>query len=219
VRPRRLGDNAASCATGIPPLTTIRSLLLLGCALLYGCGARHPGAHHAAFAWTRAAAPHLPARVAPDVTVRSVQFGVLETDRDGAEHFVATNEVPAEEGRVFGWVVAVETTRDTLHWQEHLQLPRPPADWGEVANDPDVLISPDGKSVVAEGDDEVEDGELSRFYWTLAPGDPQGEYQLDVAVEGRPVAHFAFRVPSPVQEKAILVRADEPRAAGGFGWR
>jgi hypothetical protein len=60
--------------------------------------------------------------------------------------------------------------------------------------------------VVAQGEDLVADGELQRFYWTLAPGDPAGEYVLDVAVEGRPVAHFRFRVPAPVQETPMLVR-------------
>ena len=70
-----------------------------------------------------------------------------------------------------------------------------------------------GQLVLGEqGDDLVEDGELSRFYWTLAPGDPQGDYELDVAVVGKAVAHFTFRVPAPVHEKAILVHAELPPA-------
>jgi hypothetical protein len=40
-----------------------------------------------------------------------------------------------------------------------------------------------------------------------------GSYEMDVAVEGKTVAHFAFRVPAPVQEKAILVRHEAPRRA------
>jgi hypothetical protein len=143
-----------------------------------------------------------------------VQFGILETTADGDDRFVPANEVPAEDGQVFGWVVELDTTRESLHWQEYLRLPRPPADWGDAATDPDVLISKDGKGAVAQGEDPVEDGELQRFYWSLAAGDPDGDYELDLAVEGRPVAHFTFRVPAPVTEKAILVRngarADRP---------
>ena len=184
---------------------------MLCCALAAGaCGQGSAGPHRPAFTFQPAAAPRLPLRVAPDLVIRRAQFGLLETGADGDERFVPATEIPAEDGRVFGWVLEVETSRESLRWQEHLQLPRPPADWGDAATDPDVLISKDGRSVVAQGDDLVEDGELSRFYWSLAPGDPPGDYELDVAVEGRPVAHFAFRVPVAVQETPILVRAVRP---------
>jgi hypothetical protein len=196
-------------------LTTFTLPLLLACALVAtGCGSRHPAASHPpVIAFRTTAAPRLPVRIAQDLVVKRAQFGILETTPDGDERFVPTSQLPPEEGQVFGWTIEVETTRDALHWQEHLQLPHAPADWGDAATDPDVLISKDGKSVVAQGDDLVEDGELSRFYWALAPGDPMGSYEMDVAVEGKTVAHFAFRVPAPVQEKAILVRHDPPHIA------
>ena len=184
------------------------TLLLLAAALLLAaCAERHaPAMHRPSVAWNPAAAPRLPLRVGPDLVIKRVQFGILKSAANGDDRFVPSIEVPAEDGQVFGWIVTIETSRDSLHWQEYLRLPRPPADWGEAASDPDVLISKDGQSAVAQGEDPVEDGELSRFYWSLAAGDPAGEYQLDLAVEGRPVAHFTFRVPAPVQEKAILVR-------------
>lgn len=155
-----------------------------------------------------AAATTLPLRVAPDLVVRRASFGVLDVAADGTETFVATDAVPAVDGTVFGWVVEVETGRETLRWQEHLRLPAAPTDWGDAEDDPDVLIAADGRSVAAQGEDAVDAGELARFYWTLAPGDPGGTYELDVAIEGRQVAHFTFRVPARVEEKAILVRAD-----------
>ena len=192
------------------PVAIVAAVVALAAA---ACGDRHSSAtHRPSVAWSPVAAPRLPMRLAPDLVIKRVQFGILETTPDGDERFVPTKEVPAEDGQAFGWVVEVDTTRESLHWQEYLRLPRPPGDWGEAANDPDVLISKDGKSAVAQGEDLVEDGELSRFYWSLAAGDPAGEYTLDLAVEGRPVAHFAFRVPAPVREKAILVRGDGPRA-------
>ena len=189
--------------------------LLLTTALLVGaCAEPHaPAAHQPAVAWNPAAAPRLPMRIGPDLVIKRVQFGILETTAEGDERFVPANEVPAEDGQVFGWTVEVETSRESLHWQEYLKLPRPPADWGDAGDDPDVLISKDGKGAVAQGEDLVADGELSRFYWSLAAGDPAGDYQLDLAVEGRPVAHFTFRVPAEVQEKAILVR-NAPRRDG-----
>jgi hypothetical protein len=192
------------------PIVQIKAtcpLLLLAALLVAGCAEPHaPATHQPSIAWNPAAAPRLPMRIGPDLVIKRVQFGILETTAEGDDRFVPGNEVPAEDGQVFGWIIDIETTRESLHWQEYLKLPRPPADWGDAAEDPDVLISKDGKSAVAQGEDLVDDGELSRFYWSLAAGDPAGDYQLDLAVEGRPVAHFTFRVPAPVQEKAILVR-------------
>jgi hypothetical protein len=188
------------------------TLPLLAAALLAAaCAEPHaPATHQPSVAWNPAAAPRLPLRIGSDLVIKRVEFGILEASADGDDRFVPANEVPAEDGQVFGWILEIQTSRDALHWQEYLKLPRPPADWGEAANDPDVLISKDGASAIAQGEDLVEQGELSRFYWSLAAGDPAGDYELDLAVEGRPVARFAFRVPAPVREKAILVR-DGPR--------
>jgi len=189
-----------------------RPLVLAFALLVAACAEPHPPAsHQPSVAWNPAAAPHVPMRIGPDLVIKKVQFGILRTTAEGEDHFEPASEVPAEDGQVFGWVVEIDTTRESLHWQEYLKLPRPPADWGDAADDPDVLISKDGKSAVAQGEDLVEDGELSRFYWSLAAGDPAGDYELDLAIEGRPVAHFTFRVPTVVQEKAILVRGAPAR--------
>jgi len=175
-------------------------------AQLAACGQNPSTPHPPQVSFRLAAGPRLPLRVGADLVIKRAQFGILETNDAGEENFVPAKELPAEDGTTFGWVVEVDTTRPSLHWQEHLKLPAPPVDWGDAATDPDVLISADGRSVVAQGDDLVEDGELSRFYWALAPGDPGGDYEMDIAVEGKPVGHFAFRVPQTVREKPILVR-------------
>jgi hypothetical protein len=153
-----------------------------------------------------AGAPLLPVRVAPDVVVTQARFGVLEVAEDGRERFVPTDAVPAVDGTTVGWVLEVRTERASLAWTERVQLPAAPADWGDAVDDPDVEIAADGRSVVARGEDAVEGGELRRFYWSLSAGDPAGEYRVDVALEGRPVASFRFRVPATVAERPILVR-------------
>src|SRR5215472_16476751 len=190
----------------------IAVLCLLSLALLAGCDGRPATAfaHRASQVRNAAAAPRLPLRIAHDLTVTGVRFGILKTDASGEDQFVATDEVPAVDGQVFGWVVEVSTSRSSVRWQEHLRLPAPPADWGDPANDPDILISKDGKSVAAQGEDDIEDGNLSRFYWSLASGDPGGYYELDIAIEGKAVAHFRFHVATPVQEQSLLVRARAP---------
>lgn len=190
------------------PSQSILKLLCCAAFLLCACGEQRAAwlGHTAEPPAARPAHGHVPVRIASDLLVKKVEFGILQKSADGEEHFVAAREVPAEDGQVFGWRVDVATTRETLHWQEHLKMPRAPLDWGDAADDPDVLISKDGRSVAAQGEDAIEDNRLSRFYWALAPGDPAGEYELDLAVEGKTVGHFAFRVPAPVAEKPILVR-------------
>jgi hypothetical protein len=188
--------------------STARLLPLIAIGtLVAACGERHWSVHRAARLGShRDANTHLPLRIASDLVVRRAEFGVLETGPDGEERFAAADQVPAEDGQVFGWVVEVETSRSSVRWQEHLRLPGPVSDWGDVEADPDVVLSHDGRSALAQGEELVEDGELSRFYWSLASGDPGGAYELDLAIEGRPVAHFSFRVPETVREKAILVK-------------
>ena len=197
-------------------LARLLPLIALG-TLVAACGERHWSVHRSARLGSHHdTGTHLPLRIAPDLVVKRAEFGVLETGSDGEERFAAAAELPAEEGQVFGWVVEVETSRNSVRWQEHLRLPGPVTDWGDVESDPDVVLSHDGRSALAQGEDLVEDGKLSRFYWSLASGDPAGGYELDLAIEGHPVAHFAFRVPQTVREKALLVRHSE-RAPGMRG--
>lgn len=199
---------AVSRGAGLPVAVRLAAVAAVG---LVACGCTRPpdGAQRGPVVEFRQAAsevPRTPVQIAPGVVVTGAEFGVLEVGEDGAERFVPTAEVPAVDGTTFGWVLQVQTDRESLRWEEHLKLPKAPADWGDAVDDPDVIISKDGTDVVAQGEYLVEDGELQRFYWTLAPGDPAGEYALEVAVEGRPVAQFRFRVPAPVQETPMLVR-------------
>lgn len=211
-----MSDNAKLIHPGRHRLKYLpTALVLAGASQFLACGQSTSAPHKPELSFHLAAAPHLPLRVGADLVIKRAQFGILATNAAGDENFVATKEIPAEDGQAFGWVIAVDTSRQSLHWQEHLKLPRPPADWGDAATDPDITIASDGRTVVAEGDDLVEDGELSRFYWALAPGDPAGEYEMDIAIEGRQVGHVAFTVPTAVVEKSILVRHVPARRATG----
>lgn len=209
---RAPGLRAATARAGVAGVVALAALAACGRAPATAPDGRGGSAAPAQQA-ADADAVRLPLRLAPDVVVRRAEFGVLETTAEGEERFVPGDSLPAVEGTTFGWVLEVETQRESLHWQEHLRLPKAPADWGDASDDPDVLIARDGKSVAAHGEDAVEDGELRRFYWTLSTGDPAGDYELDVAIEGRTVAQFRFRVPAPVQEQAILV--SNPRDVAG----
>jgi hypothetical protein len=192
----------------VPPvLNTLPTLVVALAALIAAACGRSPTTlpHRAESAAPRTSSPRLPLRLAPDLVVKRVRFGTFAPSATGDDEFVPGTEIPAEDGQGFGWVVELDTNRESVHWQEHLRLPQAPADWGDASSDPDVLIAADGRSAVAQGDDLLEDGTLTRSYWNLAVGDPAGDYEMDVAIEGRAVGHVTFHVATAVKEKAMLV--------------
>ena len=193
----------------------ISALAMAAVTLLAGCGDHglsHP--HAPTSGWNRPAPVSLPLRIAPDLLVKRVRFGLLKTTPSGNEEFIATDRLPAEEGANYGWIADVETTRSSVRWQERLYLPAPEEDWGDAAEDEDVIISQDGRTALSTGDDVVDDGQVRHMYWTLSTVDPTGRYEMDVAIEGHPVAHFEFHLDHPVHEKPMLVRY--PRRTGAM---
>jgi hypothetical protein len=194
------------------PLRQITARVLPWIALLVisGCG---PNARpHTSISIGKARrAAHLPMRIAQDLVVQRAEFGVFDTE-NGALRFTATHTIPPLDGQTYGWSVDLKTSRTTVHWQEHLQLPAPSENWASSAADPDVYIAKDGKSAVAQGDELVEDGAISRSYWTLATGDPPGEYSMDLAIEGKSVGHVVFHVNERVAEKPMLVDRRSPHS-------
>lgn len=192
----------------------LSALLIAVGLLLVGCGRGLSQPHAPTGEWNRPAPVTLPLRIAPDLIVRRVRFGLLKTTPSGNEEFIATDRLPAEEGANYGWIADVETTRTSLRWQERLYLPAPEEDWGDAAEDEDVIISQDGRTALSTGDDVVDEGQLRHMYWTLGTVDPTGRYEMDVAIEGHPVAHFEFHLDHPVHEKPMLVRY--PRHMGAM---
>jgi hypothetical protein len=188
-------------------------MLIVATLLLSACGDRGVSRPHVPTAdWNKPGPIVLPLRIAPDLLVKRVRFGWLKTTPSGNEEFVATDTLPAEEGVNYGWIADVETTRTSLRWQERLTLPQPEADWGDAEDDDDVIISRDGRTALSTAEDVVEAGQVRHMYWLLSSGDPPGRYIMDVAIEGRPVAHLEFHLDHPVHEKAMLVRY--PRRVG-----
>lgn len=148
----------------------------------------------------------LPMVIAEDLRLTRLAFGILRELPTGEVEFVETTDVPPAAGQAFGWRAEVETTRDSLQWEERLQLPTSPESWGDAEDDPEILISDDGRTAIAHGVAGVEEGRVERIYWQLDTGDPAGEYLLEVALEGRLVGRFQFRLAVPVGGGSILVR-------------
>lgn len=195
-----------------PPRIAVTLTVLLALVACTDRGRSRP--HGPASEWNLPAKPTLPLRIAPDLVIRRIRFGVIRNATDGSDAFVAGNVLPAEDGVNYGWIADVETARSSVRWQERLTLPQPSDDWGDAEDDDGVLISRDGRTALSTGDDLVDDGQLRHVNWLLGTGDPVGRYVMDVAIEGHQVAHFEFRLDHPVHEKPLLVRY--PRRTGAI---
>jgi hypothetical protein len=125
-----------------------------------------------------------------------VEFGIWTTDAGGQEYFVPVTEVPNVEDQTYGWRVWVGESKEPVKWAESLTMPVAPDSWGGVEEEPNVTISPDGRTATTAGESEPEDGYVSNT-WYVAEGDPLGEYEISVQLTGGRRQTFKFQLVEP----------------------
>lgn len=122
-----------------------------------------------------------------------IQFGIWQPDADGAMRFKATADVPNEEDQAYGWRVRVAESESAVKWIETLTLPEAPESWDGVEDDPNVMISEDGRTATTVGA-EIPDGGYVEGIWFVAFDDPPGEYVMSVELSDGRKASFTFRL-------------------------
>ena len=122
-----------------------------------------------------------------------IQFGIWLPDEDGAMRFTATADVPNAEEQAYGWRVRVAESEEAVKWVETVTLPEAPDSWDGVEDDPNVMISEDGRSATTVGI-EVPDGGYIENAWLVSLGDPPGEYVMSVELSDGRQASFTFRL-------------------------
>ena len=120
--------------------------------------------------------------------VLKAEFGVIVPGG-----FQPTTKVPFKEGQSFGWVIELDTKRDTVKWREELRLPSAPQSWQADEQSGKHTVSSDRRTSILEREVKVENGVIFNF-WSIAPGDPKGRYTLRVMLEGMLVSSFEFDV-------------------------
>lgn len=120
--------------------------------------------------------------------VLKAEFGLV-----GPGGFQPSTKVPFKEGQSFGWVIQLDTRRDTVKWREELRLPAAPQSWQADASSGKHTVSADRKTSILEREAKVENGLIYNF-WQIAPGDPRGRYTMRVMLEGMLVSSFEFDV-------------------------
>ncbi len=121
----------------------------------------------------------------PSVRVTSSSFGTWSLD----DAFPSTDRIPLVAGGTFGWRVVVPDGRPVV-WHEELILPEAPAQWSGGGF---VDISDDGRIAWTAGVDAPWEGVLEHG-WAITEGDPAGEYELRLWIDGRLHDRFFFRV-------------------------
>jgi hypothetical protein len=123
--------------------------------------------------------------VEPSARVASSSFGAWTP----CGQFVATDRVPLVAGQGFGWHLDVPDGQPVV-WHEQLILPAAPAEWSGAQF---VDISDDGRVATTAGVDVPYEGGLEHG-WSITEGDPAGDYELRLWVDGRLHERFFFRV-------------------------
>jgi hypothetical protein len=123
----------------------------------------------------------------------TVEFGIWTADAAGELHFVQTSKVPNVEDQPYGWRLRVGESSNPIRWVENLTLPSAPESWEGVDEDPNMTVSPDGRTVTTAGESTPEEGYVSNA-WFVAIGDPPGEYEITVEMPDGRRASFKFEV-------------------------
>jgi hypothetical protein len=123
--------------------------------------------------------------VEPSARVASSTFGLWTACGD----LIATEHVPLSPGQEFGWQIDVPDGRPVV-WHEELILPAAPAEWSGAQF---VDISEDGRVATTAGVDVPFEGSIEHT-WSITEGDPAGDYELRLWVDGQLQARDFFRV-------------------------
>ena len=184
-----------------------RSVLWLSvagvCAMLSsGCAPRPPGdagsggdslqsPGKSTSAAGRISAPDPPGTLSK--TVERARFGILREEDAGQRTFVETSEVSHRVGQAYGWIIELRSGPGVVEWREVLELPAPAEQWNVDPSSGATKVSNDRRAATKSKRVRTENGVIANF-WSVAPGDPRGDYRVEVFVNGKRAAVFTFTV-------------------------
>ncbi|MDR3300651.1 MAG: hypothetical protein LBU43_11820 [Candidatus Accumulibacter sp.] len=126
--------------------------------------------------------------------VVAAEFGVFDASDPERVIFSPATVVPRREGQRYGWMIELRGTGRSVSVREEYLLPGR-ASAGPVESDKGttLVIPLDRRSQVSQRQLVPVDG---RIYgeWSIGPQEPAGTRRLEVVVEGRIAASFAFEV-------------------------
>ena len=134
--------------------------------------------------------------ITPDVTLVGAEFGMVKLDKDGNPQIIPATVIPLVKGQAYGWRLRFRTERKILALREELALPAIPGEWTSKGGKPVSKVSPDLKTATKEVMALLKDGMLQNV-WSVIDGDPSGDYEIRLTIEGQLVRTFKFKVEPP----------------------
>ena len=133
------------------------------------------------------------APVAAPVEIVRAEFGLFETPTNAGDvTFVPSNVVPLRVGQRYGWVIEVGKAPRTLSVREEYVSPVSSAPPGDDVSE-SLTIPLARRSLVSQRQLVPVDGRIVGE-WSVGTREPAGHRRLEVIVEGRVAASFAFDV-------------------------
>jgi hypothetical protein len=126
------------------------------------------------------------------ITPSKAEFGVLRVDPQGQSTFTPTTRVLLYQGGKYGWRIQLKNYRGQVTWREVLRLPKPPETWSAEDGE-NLSLSADSMQAVTTRTVYTNDGTIENF-WTMVPGDPGGQHQIQVYIDNRLIGAFDFEV-------------------------
>ncbi len=126
------------------------------------------------------------------ITPSKVEFGVLRVDPQGQSTFTPTTRVLLYKGGKYGWRIQLKNYRGQVTWREVLRLPKPPETWSTEDGE-NLSLSADSMQAVTTRTVYTNNGTIENF-WTMVPGDPGGQHQIQVYIDNRLIGAFDFDV-------------------------
>ena len=145
-------------------------------------------------AWLAAVAQAAPPAAVPvpvPVEIVSAEFGLFDDSVAGELGFEPASVIPRIAGQRYGWVIGVRTAARTLAVREEYLLPSGAPAGTPPAGADELNISVPRRRQVSQRQLVPVEGKIYGL-WTVGPNEPAGPRQLEVIIEGRPGASFAY---------------------------
>jgi hypothetical protein len=126
--------------------------------------------------------------------VVSAEFGLFDASDPQQVIFSPAAVVPRHEGQLYGWAIELRGAEHSVSVREEYLLPgRAVEERTESAEGTKLVIPLERRSQVSQRQ-LVPVGGYIYGEWSVGPREPAGPRRLEVIVEGRVAARFAFEV-------------------------
>ena len=118
------------------------------------------------------------------------RFGIITGDQSSG-YFTPCSVIYRSARLPCVWSIKVQTSLQSIKIREEVILPKAPETWRTSVSD--TIITNEGRTCIAKRNLKVINGSISTA-WRVAPGDPEGIYEIKVFADEKMIGYFNFEV-------------------------